>query len=113
MVLGGPLGTIVLVAVSLLFPVAMIARASRPGAPGPLVLLVLAVLLVGAGSGVLVFSGSSTLHLGLPSATWWMVIGLWLIPLSWTCWAFASGFRHFLPDAETMERLRRVRRGDR
>jgi len=98
LLLGGRAGAVVLVGVSLLFPVALIALGSRSGSPSPGSLLALAVLLLGTGSGVLALSGPTDVGAGLPAATWLMLAGLWLAPLTLTCWLFASGFERFLPD---------------
>jgi hypothetical protein len=75
---GGRAGEWVFALAAVAFPVLLIGFATRRARP------VLALLLLGSATGVLVLSngaGGAQAWLGLPAATWWMLVGLGILPL--------------------------------
>ena len=108
--IGGGVAEWLFAVLGLLFPVALIALAF-PSRKGVWILVGLALLLAGSGAGLLWLesgapvAGPGARVVGLPPATWLMLLGLGLAPLVFTCWAYAATFDALGP---TEERLRRL-----
>lgn len=92
----------------MLFPVALIAIALRPGAPGAWKFLgALGALLVGTGLGLLFLPATGPLLLGLPAAALLMLLGLWCLPLVLAVGVYAATFPRWTLEPDDLERLRR------
>jgi len=88
---GGRAGEWVFALAAVAFPVLLIGFATRRSRP------VLALLLLGSTIGVLVLSNGAEdadRWLGLPVATWWMLVGLGVLPLLLVVGAHGFGGAH-------------------
>ena len=107
---GGGLAESLFSVLGLLFPVALIALAFPPRR-GRWILVGLTLLLAGSGASLLLLESAATVAgpaarvLGLPPATWLMLLGLGLAPLVFTCWAYAATFDSLGPTEEQLRRL--------